>query len=266
MLGLGIGMGRVAASASSIAFTPEQSFQNGELGGWWEPKPQYLWQDAAGTVPVTQDGDLVARMEDRSGNGHHFTQDAGTERMVYRTDGVLHWLEGDAVDDDIAALGTATALQFLHTGVDSQFSIAAFTTPTGSNQNLMGTANGFSNTQIGSCISLSSAGAILHAVTNGDGVAGNQARVTGKSINGAGEAVVSTNLVTTGTLQGRTNSVGFGTDAVMSPGAVDSTTDLMIPGDPTHPAIRFYGALVRNAVDQVNEIEQYLSKLAGSPF
>lgn len=83
-------------------WTPAALFAQGRQGVWYEPKPQYLYQDAAGTVPVV-DGDPVGLMLDLSGNGHHATQSADLARPIYRTDGVLHWLEFDGVDDYLKA-------------------------------------------------------------------------------------------------------------------------------------------------------------------
>lgn len=79
-------------------------YGNGEQGVMYIPEPkvlgqQVLWQDAAGTVPVTADGDPVGLMLDLSGNGNHATQPVSAERPVYRTDGVRHWLQGDGIDD-----------------------------------------------------------------------------------------------------------------------------------------------------------------------
>lgn len=86
----------------AVVWTPVQLFANGEQGVWYEPKPEYLFQDAAGTIPVTADGDPVGRMLDLSGNNNHATQSTSAARPVYRTDGVLHWLEFDGVDDHLA--------------------------------------------------------------------------------------------------------------------------------------------------------------------
>ena len=75
-------------------------FSAGEQGAIYIPKPvvngvQSLFQDSAGTVPVTADGDPVGRMLDQSGNGNHATQSVSGSRPVYRTDGTLHWLQGN---------------------------------------------------------------------------------------------------------------------------------------------------------------------------
>jgi hypothetical protein len=87
-------------------FKPEDLFFLGEQGALYIPRPvvngaQALFQDAAGTTPVTADGDPVGRMLDQSGNGNHATQTVSGSRPVYRADGTLHWLEFDGVDDFI---------------------------------------------------------------------------------------------------------------------------------------------------------------------
>ncbi len=64
---------------------------------------QVLWQDAAGTIPVTADGDPVGRVDDLSGNGNHAIQPVNAYRPAYRTDGVLHWIDPDGVDDYLTA-------------------------------------------------------------------------------------------------------------------------------------------------------------------
>ena len=79
-------------------------FGAGEQGAIYIPKPivngaQALFQDSAGTVPVTADGDPVGRMLDQSGNGNHAIQTVSGSRPVYRTDGVLHWLEFNGVNN-----------------------------------------------------------------------------------------------------------------------------------------------------------------------
>ena len=90
-----------------------QLFGNAEQGAFYVPMPivngvQSLFQDAAGTTPVTADGDPVGRMLDQSGNGNHATQTVSGSKPVYRTDGVLHWLEFDGVDDFLTHMAART--------------------------------------------------------------------------------------------------------------------------------------------------------------
>lgn len=75
-------------------------FATGAQGAWYDPSDlNTLFQDAAGTVPVTKSGDPVGRMLDKSGNGNHAVQTLSTARPLYQTDGILHWLKPDGVDD-----------------------------------------------------------------------------------------------------------------------------------------------------------------------
>lgn len=85
---------------SGPAFTPADLFANGEAGAWYDPSDlSTLWQDDAGTVAVTVDGDPVRRMDDQSGNAHHAIAPSDGARPLYRTDGTRHWLDFDGVDD-----------------------------------------------------------------------------------------------------------------------------------------------------------------------
>ena len=80
-------------------WTPIQIFLAGEKGAWYDPSDlSTLFQDAAGTIPVTADGDPVGLMLDKSGNGYHASQSVSGSRLVYRTDGTVHWLEFNGVN------------------------------------------------------------------------------------------------------------------------------------------------------------------------
>ena len=81
-------------------FDPASLFANGEQGAFYALSDlSTLFQDDAGTTPVTAPGQAVGRVLDLSGNGNHATQATAEARPVYQTDGTLHWLEFDGVDD-----------------------------------------------------------------------------------------------------------------------------------------------------------------------
>jgi len=94
---------------SGAKFTPASLFSNGEQGAWYDPSDlNTLFQDSAGTTPVTSDGDPVGYMGDKSGNDNHATQATSAARPTYHTDGTLHWLEFDGVDDTMKVFNTIT--------------------------------------------------------------------------------------------------------------------------------------------------------------
>jgi|26BtaG_2_1085354.scaffolds.fasta_scaffold01257_7 hypothetical protein len=81
-------------------------FMRGRNGAWYDPSDlSTLFQNAAGTIPVTTNGDPVALMLDKSGNGYHMAQTTSTARPTYRTDGILHWLQPDGIDDGMLRRG-----------------------------------------------------------------------------------------------------------------------------------------------------------------
>lgn len=83
-------------------FNPISLFKGDANGVWYDPSDlRTLFQDEAGTTPVTADGDPVGLMWDKSGNGNHASQSVAASRPVYRTDGTLHWLQFDGVDDHL---------------------------------------------------------------------------------------------------------------------------------------------------------------------
>lgn len=83
-------------------FDPLDLFSGGKQGVWYDPSDKStLFQDVEGTVPVTKDGDPVALMKDKSGNGNNAVQTTSTARPIYKTDGILHWLSFDGIDDSL---------------------------------------------------------------------------------------------------------------------------------------------------------------------
>ena len=111
---LGIGAGPCTAVQVAVSASPGSDpvavFPVGHSGLWLDPSDlSTMFQDAAGTVPVTSPGDPVRLLMDKSGNGNHVVASSDAERPVYQDADGLHWLEFDGVDDELA---TSTPLPF----------------------------------------------------------------------------------------------------------------------------------------------------------
>lgn len=110
-----------SAFAGSYGWLPTSLFAAGEQGVWYDPSDlSTMFQDVAGTVPVTADGQLVARINDKSGKGNHATQATEASRPLYKTSGGLHWLQFDGVNDSLAT----AAIDFLGSDKISLFTAA----------------------------------------------------------------------------------------------------------------------------------------------
>lgn len=93
----------------SSAFDPLTLFANGEQGVWFDPSDlTTLFQDDAGTTPVTADGDPVGLMLDKSGNGNHASQSVAASRPFYRPDGAFGDYDGvdDFLDTNVTEMGS----------------------------------------------------------------------------------------------------------------------------------------------------------------
>lgn len=64
-----------------------------EGGAWFRPGMSNCFQDTAGTVPVTADGQRVALWSDATGNGHHFIQETESLRPYWRENGGIPYLD-----------------------------------------------------------------------------------------------------------------------------------------------------------------------------
>lgn len=69
--------------ADAGGFTPASLFAQGEQGVWYDPSDlTTLFQDAAGTTPVTAVEQPVGRILDKSGRGNHASQSTSAARPV----------------------------------------------------------------------------------------------------------------------------------------------------------------------------------------
>ena len=106
----------------SSAFDPLSLFAGGTEGAWFDPSDlSTLFQDSAGTTPVTASGQPVGKMLDKSGNGNHATQAVSASRPIYTEGSGLAWLAFDGVGDFMAVADVSGMRQSIMTffiGVD----------------------------------------------------------------------------------------------------------------------------------------------------
>lgn len=77
-------------------------FANGEKGFWYDPADMStMYQDSAGTTPVTAAGQQVGKILDKSGNGYHATQSTSGNRPYLRNSGSLWYLEFDGSNSQL---------------------------------------------------------------------------------------------------------------------------------------------------------------------
>jgi ribosomal protein S11 len=93
-----------AVSDTIRGFNPRSLFASGEQGIWLDPSDfSTLFQDAAGTTPVTAVGQPVGKILDKSGRGNHATQSTGASRPTLQQDSNgLYYLSFDGTDDGMA--------------------------------------------------------------------------------------------------------------------------------------------------------------------
>jgi len=116
-------------------FYPASLFAGGIAGAWYDPSDlSTLFQDSAGTTPVTASGQPVGLMLDKSGNGNHATQAIAAARPIYTEGSGLAWLAFDGVDDAMEIQNAA----FSFTGDQSVWVAAKHDTGNGANIYLMG--------------------------------------------------------------------------------------------------------------------------------
>ena len=86
---------------SDGGFSPSALFAGGTEGAWFDPSDiDTLFQDSAGTTPVTVATDPIGYAGDKSGNDNHATQATAAARPTYQTGPARATL--DKVDDRLS--------------------------------------------------------------------------------------------------------------------------------------------------------------------
>lgn len=88
----------------SPAFNPLHLFRSGAQGWWFDNSDlATMFQDSAGTTPVTAVGQPVGKQLDKSGLGNHRVQATAASRpTLQQTASGLYYLDWDGVDDSMA--------------------------------------------------------------------------------------------------------------------------------------------------------------------
>lgn len=110
-------MSTILGYASNFDQQIQKLFTNGEQGFAYDPNDlTTLYQDAAGTVPVTAAGQPVGLMKDKSGRNNHAYQTTSASRPILRKNAVTdaNYLEFDGSDDYLIV--AKENLKFLHDG------------------------------------------------------------------------------------------------------------------------------------------------------
>ena len=134
---------------TSVNWSPNLLFAAGEQGVWYDPSDfSTMFQDTAGTTPVTATGQSVARINDKSGRGNNATQSTSGQRPTLQQDASgKYYLSFDGSDDLMTVSGSASTMKFMHSAVSSVCAGATF----GNNSDpntfvpLFGTNNGASS-------------------------------------------------------------------------------------------------------------------------
>lgn len=108
--GLGFGVNRGGGAGGAGPFDPRSLYANGEQGYILDASDfSSMFQDAAGTVPVTATGQPVGRMLDVSGNGYIFTQTTDANRPTLMQDaGGNYYLSSDGVSKRLVSTTAVT--------------------------------------------------------------------------------------------------------------------------------------------------------------
>jgi hypothetical protein len=127
-MALDLCIGMSIDSGGPVRFSPATLFP--ASGAWFDPSDlTTLFQDSAGTTPVTADGQPVGLMRDKSGNGNHMSQATAGKRPLYKTSGGLSWLLFDGVDDGLTTgAGTLAASSDAYVGIGNPSNDTSFLT------------------------------------------------------------------------------------------------------------------------------------------
>ena len=241
-------------------------FAGGEQGAWFDPSDiTTLFQDTAGTVPVTAAGQSVARINDKSGRGNHATQATAGSRPTYQVDGARGYLLFDGTDDfmvtpsinpgsdksqifaGVRKLSDAASAMVIElgTGAGASINSSYMQAPSATGANSYRFGHGGSGVQVAGTGTFAAAPNTSVLTGIGD-IAGNNAQLRRNG------AVVETNTASQGTGTLQTNAIYVGARA---------GTSLRLNGRLYGAAFRFGAALTGT---QVSDAETWMNGKTGA--
>lgn len=198
-------------------------------------------------------------------DGQHAFQPVSAARPTYRTDGVMHWLEFDGIDDHLTIPGTASTWAFLHDGSDAYASLGMELTTESPYQQLAGTADRSVTTSIGMTVGRYALGARYRTTIHNGPPLGSIA--ADLDVSGYPSVpLVNSTLIDGNDAQLRLNGEIVATDAITSPSTEAATYDFTIGGDgggASYAALTFFGAVIHEGATGVADTELYLQSMLG---
>lgn len=255
------------------AFNPLSLFAGGEQGFWYDPSDfSTLFQDAAGTTPVTALGQPVGLVLDKSGRGNHATQSTALSRPTLQQDSTgRYYLSFDGTDDFLSVPGSAATMKFLHDGTGASIWIGFSVSGGAVYHAIVNTSNLSTRANVGFNLSKDdrTVGTLINVICNGSGKlpvnryavdAPSVAKRVASVFNKTGEHITRKNGYV---IDSSSTEVG-------SPSPANSTYNLTIGRSPTglHPLNgRIYQLIGRGAetpLAQIVAMEQYINVKTGA--
>ena len=115
--GFGFGLPRAPLRGRPLVAAIRALFANGEQGVWYDPSDfSTLFQDSAGTTPVTAVEQPVGLILDKSGRGNHASQPTATSRPVLSARVNQYLATETLATQDVTTLAAQYRLSFEGTG------------------------------------------------------------------------------------------------------------------------------------------------------
>jgi hypothetical protein len=119
---------------SGVSFTPKHLFAAGEQGAWYDPPDlTTLFQDSAGTIPVTAVEQPVGLILDKSGRGNHASQSIAAKRPVLSARYNLLLATETLATQNVTTVASTYTLTFSGTGTITLSGTATGVKSAGSN-------------------------------------------------------------------------------------------------------------------------------------